>query len=224
MTSTNDRPVIAILAQPDRTEGSNRSYIAASYVKFVEASGARVVPVPVGISDDQVDHIFNGVNGVLFPGGHMEWDEEKPKYYKNAIRFWNNAKMANDHNDYFPILGICLGFETMCVIQAGKNPEILSNGYETNDTAMCLDFRKDPKESQMFSDFPEDILKALGTEDITYNSHTYGVSLKDYEEQECLSDFFDVVSTNTDSNDRTFLSTVEGIIMFFLKLKSDTKL
>lgn len=210
---TNERPVIAILAQPDRTEGSNRSYIAASYVKFVEASGARVVPVPVGTSDEHVDHIFDSVNGVLFPGGSMGWDKVNPGYYRHAIRFWNNAKMANDRGDHFPILGICLGLETMCVIQAGKNPKILSNEYETKDVALPLDFRKDLKESRMFRDCPEDILTALVTEEITYNSHTFGVSIEDYEEHAYLNEFFDSLSTNTDSNGRTFLSTVEGIYL-----------
>jgi hypothetical protein len=40
----NTRPLIGILSQPgDPAEGKD-SYIAASYIKFVEAGGARVVP------------------------------------------------------------------------------------------------------------------------------------------------------------------------------------
>lgn len=49
--SLYDRPVIGILSHPgDGTSGRLRnatdaSYIAASYVKFVEAAGARVIPL-----------------------------------------------------------------------------------------------------------------------------------------------------------------------------------
>ena len=51
--AANDRPIVGIVTQPSEygwpEQGS--SYIAASYVKFVEASGARVVP---GESDQRM--------------------------------------------------------------------------------------------------------------------------------------------------------------------------
>jgi len=52
--AVNDRPVVGIITEPLGTELSqlqngahrdNRTYIAASYVKFAESAGARVVPV-----------------------------------------------------------------------------------------------------------------------------------------------------------------------------------
>ena len=45
----NDRPIVGILTQPLGTEQnsskSSTTMIAASYVKFLESAGARVVPV-----------------------------------------------------------------------------------------------------------------------------------------------------------------------------------
>lgn len=47
----NDRPVIGVLAQEisrhlnTKYPGEYKSYIAASYVKFAEGAGARVVPI-----------------------------------------------------------------------------------------------------------------------------------------------------------------------------------
>jgi gamma-glutamyl hydrolase len=47
----NDEPIIGILSEEllysleDKYPGQYHSYIAASYVKFVEGGGARVVPV-----------------------------------------------------------------------------------------------------------------------------------------------------------------------------------
>jgi len=51
LTICNERPVIGILTQEvywsrlNSLKPSNYSYIAASYVKAIEASGGRVVPV-----------------------------------------------------------------------------------------------------------------------------------------------------------------------------------
>ncbi len=52
VVGTNSRPLIGILSQPSCAESateadwtSNRSCIAASYVKFVESAGARAVPL-----------------------------------------------------------------------------------------------------------------------------------------------------------------------------------
>lgn len=48
VSGLNDRPVIGILTQPSRTcekIGKGNSYIAASYVKYLESAGARVVPI-----------------------------------------------------------------------------------------------------------------------------------------------------------------------------------
>lgn len=48
---TNDRPIIGILAEevPEHIYGNipnyYKSYVAASYVKYVEGAGARAVPI-----------------------------------------------------------------------------------------------------------------------------------------------------------------------------------
>ena len=53
---------------------SYKSYIAASYVKFVESGGARVVPVLIDQPDEYYQMIFNSTNGLVLPGGTQEFD------------------------------------------------------------------------------------------------------------------------------------------------------
>lgn len=60
--------VIGILAQPDEQD-LKLSYIAASYVKYIESAGGRVVPIDYRWSFDKLRDIFNKVNGILLPGG-----------------------------------------------------------------------------------------------------------------------------------------------------------
>ena len=58
-------PVIGVYTQ---TGSNTTSYIAASYVKFIEMSGAQVVPI-FSFSDTQIVlSRLDKINGVLFPG------------------------------------------------------------------------------------------------------------------------------------------------------------
>eukprot|EP00958_Prasinococcus_capsulatus_P029974 scaffold7830_cov376-Prasinococcus_capsulatus_cf.AAC.5 len=68
--ATNTRPLVGILSQPDEhlPEGAS-SYIAASYVKLVEASGARAVPILCNATTAQLTNLFHSVNALLLPGG-----------------------------------------------------------------------------------------------------------------------------------------------------------
>lgn len=92
----NNRPIIGILTQPaeDVFLQWGTSYIAASYVKFIESGGGRVVPVlypkkkknifffflfPFFLTinshnstTEQLDEIFDSINGLFFPGGKKQ--------------------------------------------------------------------------------------------------------------------------------------------------------
>ncbi|KAG0431365.1 hypothetical protein HPB47_021855, partial [Ixodes persulcatus] len=64
-----------ILAQRYYGRGNfsqNATYIAASYVKFVELAGARAVPVFTNEPEDYYVNLFHAVNGILFPGGEAD--------------------------------------------------------------------------------------------------------------------------------------------------------
>jgi gamma-glutamyl hydrolase len=50
----NDRPIIGILSQPGDPAPDGASYIAASYVKWVESAGARVVPIEYDLTEAEV--------------------------------------------------------------------------------------------------------------------------------------------------------------------------
>ena len=72
---SNERPIIGILAQECQPyfleEMCNTSYIAASYVKYIESAGARVVPVLIDQPEEYYQFIFNSTNGLLIPGGDV---------------------------------------------------------------------------------------------------------------------------------------------------------
>lgn len=64
----SQNPVIGVFTQ---TYTSQSSYIAASYVKFLEMAGAQVVPIFSFSETSEVLSLLKKINGVLFPGGGM---------------------------------------------------------------------------------------------------------------------------------------------------------
>ena len=65
----NDRPIVGIVAEDYYGSIPGKStYIAASYVKWMEAAGARVLPIFINQTDEYYDKVLELVNGVIFPG------------------------------------------------------------------------------------------------------------------------------------------------------------
>lgn len=61
-TQTVDLPSLGINAP------SNLSYIAASYVKYIQMSGAQVVPILAYSNRSYFDNLLPKLNGVFFTG------------------------------------------------------------------------------------------------------------------------------------------------------------
>ncbi|PON98492.1 Peptidase C26, gamma-glutamyl hydrolase [Trema orientale] len=128
------RPVIGILSHPgDGASGrlsnaTGASYIAASYVKFVESAGARVIPL---IYNEPLEVLYQKlelVNGVLFTGG---W-AKRGLYFEVAQKIFQRVLEKNDAGDHFPLYAICLGFEilSMAISKYGISPERFQENSE----------------------------------------------------------------------------------------------
>lgn len=58
----NPRPIIGILTLAASDNPSEtKSEIPAGYVKFLEQSGARVVPIPFNLPTDKLDSLFDSM-------------------------------------------------------------------------------------------------------------------------------------------------------------------
>ncbi|KFQ20983.1 Gamma-glutamyl hydrolase, partial [Merops nubicus] len=180
------------------------SYIAASYVKFLESAGARVVPIRLNLSDEEYDKIFHSINGVLFPGGGV--DLKTSEYSRVAKIFYHKALEANDRGDYFPVWGTCLGHEELTYLTSG---EVLLANTKTQGVALPLNFTSAAKDSRLFKNFPDDILHAFATEPLTANFHMWSLSMENFTKNEKLHDFYNVLTTNRDG-EMEFISTMEA--------------
>lgn len=75
----------------------------SSYVDFMMAAGARVVPLILSDPPEINLEKLKKLNGVLFPGGDGDFKENGPD-------MWNKILELNDNGTYFPMWGTCMGF------------------------------------------------------------------------------------------------------------------
>lgn len=213
-SAANLRPLIGILTQP--TNGTfapsyGNTYIAASYVKYVEGAGALAVPVRFDLPLNELQGVFDQLSGLILPGGGVELGANPYTDSVHALVQW--ALLANSKDDYFPVWGTCFGFQTLAMLIA-QNFSLLSNTNSENLT-LALNFTQAAQRSRLFSGLPSDVFEILGTQDVTMNNHMYSLTPASFAASPLLVDFFNVLSTNFDRDGIEFVSTMEGKVMPF---------
>ena len=218
----NDRPIVGVLSQPLGVEaegaasgGANnnttrQTYIAASYIKFLEAAGARVVPIHYDASETELTELMGQINGLLFPGGGSD--------LKNSTRLGRAGKIlydlavkANNAGDFFPLWGTCMGFQFMALLTT-EDPSILCHGcYDSDGDPLPLAFAEPAaSQSRLFADMTPELKHQLATENLTENSHDAGIAPPTFKINAKLASFYNVLSTNVDYAGKPFVSTYEA--------------
>ena len=108
----NDRPIIGVLSQPltnafkaDPRFANKTSFIQAAYVSMLESAGARTVPLIFDADLESQLSKIDHLNGVFYCGGGALGD-----YYTFGKAVFEYVKRKNDHGQYLPVWGTCLGF------------------------------------------------------------------------------------------------------------------
>lgn len=204
----NDWPIIGVFTQPSSSKEGNCNgnclYLAASYVKYLESAGARVVPINYYSSKSDLDKVFSSINGLFFPGGGAVFPQ-------SAQYMFDKAVAANDAGDFFPVWGTCMGFQWL-LISASRNADILdppSGQMDAYNLSIPLDFTAEAKSSRLFSDAGK-LFGVLAKENVTMNNHHYGIFTDHFYQTDSLSSFFKVLSTNKDRKGVEFISTIEA--------------
>ncbi|CAF1260667.1 unnamed protein product [Adineta steineri] len=208
VSNENTRPIIGILSQPtpyDWQKPNGTTYIAASYVKYIEATGAQVVPILMNRSIEYYSHLFNSINGVLFPGGDST---DEYLYVANLFYVWS-LKQFDETQRVFPIWGTCLGFEVLLMLTR-RSTDVLEpcKGY---DFATELTFTPDAANSRLLgSSLPSSVKNSLENEPTTANYHNFCIRPENFTNDPVLSTFYKMLTISPDLEDRTFVSTMES--------------
>ncbi|CAA0816352.1 Gamma-glutamyl hydrolase 2 [Striga hermonthica] len=209
--SLNFRPVIGILSHPgDGASGrlsndSDASYIAASYVKFVESAGARVIPLIYNEPSEVLNDKLKLVNGVILTGGRVKTG----LYFKVVESIFKNILKKNDGGDHFPLLAICLGFELLTMI-VSEDQNILENFNAVNQASTLQFIDGINLKRTVFQRFPPPLLEKLRTECLVMQNHRLGISPVKFQGTKNLSSFFEILTTSTDQDGKVYVSTVQA--------------
>lgn len=209
----NERPILGILSQEQSfylhskfPEENYTSYIAASYVKDVEKSGARVVPILIGKDRSYYRDIMGKINGVLFPGGATYFNQSNG-YADAGQHIYELAQELNDAGDHFPIFGTCLGFQLLIILASGrgqKENRIKCRSFEN----LPLDFTQDFQDTKMFREAPDDAVDILKNQPVTVNFHQFCVDDDNLRSHNLEKDWR-VSSYGTDESGIEFIATIE---------------
>ncbi|KAJ8430347.1 hypothetical protein Cgig2_021624 [Carnegiea gigantea] len=238
----NFRPVIGILSHPGDgasgrlKNGTGVSYIAASYVKFVESAGARVVPLVYTDHPGVLlrvwvkDQNFLGLNICckqniwltalsdsssgrkldLVNGVLFTGGSAKSGLYFDVVGLiFKKVLEKNDAGQFFPCYAICLGFELLAMV-VSKDNNILER-FNASYMASTLQFVEGTSiEGTVFERFPPDLLRKLNTECLVMQNHKYGISPGTLRGNQRLSCFFNILTTSADEDDKVYVSTAQA--------------
>ncbi|CAD8054452.1 unnamed protein product [Paramecium sonneborni] len=213
--SFNLNPVIGILTIPSDEDyieypKSQYSYFAASYVKYVESTGARVIPIPYEADEATLDRYFSQINGLLLTGGTLALETESgpSKYLQTVTYLLNKVIEANQQGDIFPLFAVCLGHQTLHFILSNKDYDVLSPASGMGRVNKKLTFTD--KQSTMFIDLKEQIFTSIETEELIYFNTAWGVLPSYYESHSVLNNFFKIVALVQDQKGVVSIAAAEA--------------
>ena len=119
--AASNQPIFGILTQPiphdwrSDIELGSSSFIESSHVDFLQAAGARVIPVDYRMDIVSLEKLLGQLNGFYIPGD-TKLSFEDPDFTNtvNTVMKW-----AGDHNDakeqnmHFPVVGVSYGYMSM---------------------------------------------------------------------------------------------------------------
>ena len=206
-----DPPTIAILSFPNPTntaEPANKSSIWEGYIRWIEQTGMKIVAIHPWYSHEQIDEVLNNVNGILFIGGNRTVDinqhfEQVGRYIIDKVIEMNKEK------DYFPLFGICFGYELLLAHIANDN-SIIKADFEAKKIFLPSELNDKSATSRLFSYFRQRDFDDISKTPSTYQLHTRGITPEDFERFNTTKEFFDVTSYATDKKGTKFINSIEG--------------
>ena len=211
----NPQPIIGILTMPNTAYAKSHgaSFFPASYVKFLESGGARVVPILFDAPAASTLALLRQINGALFTGGAASFFEADgvtlSQYGTTASLVFNESVAAHAAGESWPLWGTCLGHELISILGADADGSVLTGGFDAENLTLPVTWTAAADASALWGAAP-DVRARLAGGAIAMNAHTFGVTPADFEANAALSGRFIVTATQTDRNGKIFTASQEG--------------
>lgn len=165
------------------------SFLAASYVKLVEAAGARVVPVRVDKPWSEIEAVLDTVDMLLLPGGSATIAHGST-YYEVIKQLVSKVRREAQQTDrqQLMVVGFCLGMEAVLSAMA-NDTSLVSPVAGMVDVSLPVHWQDHASTSQQGSrpslirqpyNAQEQWAKLMAELPIAYHSHKQAVMLSSF--------------------------------------------
>ena len=217
----NYRPIIGILTTPsdfiDEYPPDQWSYFTSTYVKFIEAAGGRVVPIPYDAPYTNLTFLFNSINGLFLTGGganlyiqSLSNNTRTPSNNTAAAAYLLNlAVEANLNGNYFPVWGTCQGWEIIGLVLS-QNLFILDNVTNDENVIRNMSFTYKAKESRLWENMDDNLWNWVQNDAITFYAHQNSISVEGFYHNLYIREILEVLSVSYAGYGRWFVASIEG--------------
>lgn len=211
-------PVIGVLTLPEpRCLQYGTQVIATSNARWVQAGGARVVPIFYDSSPEELDYILSRVNGVFWTGGNVDFNPHTgstngSRYLKTTEYILKYVLRENRQRNYYPLWGTCLGFERLLQLIARDEKSVIVEKFDAENYAINLGFTDPAWGSRLFRSMSDELFTEVASPlgRLAFNNHELGIHPDAFVNNTELSKHMKVLSVDLDRNGKPFVSTVEG--------------
>lgn len=204
------RPIIGVVTVPsefpDVYSPDVYSSLHGSAVSFVESGGARVVPIPWDVDDDQLKALLQSVNAVVITGAATQlytkniFGVRKTTDYANRLEeILSYAIQYNQAGKYYPVLGVNVGVAALAALIAGELSVIEETGRAYPDGPQTAKVSFTDYKSRSFSFFGSDQITYLQQNNVLGFNNTYGIKASTFNSNANLKSFFEVIATYKES-------------------------
>jgi len=171
-----------------------------------------VVPIRYGSKPAELEAVFDGISGLLLPGGGASLDPHSSQYYKAAAHLLDLAERANARGQRFAVFGTCLGWELLAVWASGGNASVLEPGYDDEGRMHSVRLlpRATPGASGRSMLADAELRRALLEPDSTFYSHEFGVMPDTVLRNPALKRAFNVLATAKDARGKEFVAMAQA--------------
>jgi len=205
-----EEPVIGVVTQTLEKEmetdprfADYKYYIMQSYVDWLQAAGARVVPLIQGDLQNVTMDKLSKVNAVLFPGGDGD-------YLEFGREVFTQVKGINDNGGFLPLWGTCMGYENMVSYVADEGWDVLSV-YDLDSASLAVEFVIDPQSTKMYQWLGAEAM-LFEDHNVTYNSHHWSMNPDKFKTDKNLSAMFTLtgISYMPQPDGRPIVASIES--------------
>lgn len=199
------RVKIAIYANSEKNP--TNSFIYTNNVLYLNSLGADVVAVFAWDSIQYLDYVISNVDGFYFQGGDVDISSDT-MFYRTYNYILSTIKDLNDRNiKKVAMWHTCLGFE-MFVNSINKS-NALESFDSVNEVSDLVFEDSEIKNSKMYANLSDNILKAMKENKIINENHKFGFSRKTFENPN-LKDFFIITSYSFDQKKKEYVASIEA--------------